>query len=242
MRTSELVAELGVSPMTVRRDIDLLADAGSLRRVHGGAAVAGGTPSTSSDEPAFALKSVRQEAQKRAIAREAAALVRPGSSVALTAGSTTAALAIELANVPDIFVFTNSLAVPELISADDGRTVVVAGGSVTRSRALVGPIAEGSVAGLHVDTVFVGVHGMASSAGFTTPNMLEAQIVRRMVDAAERVVVLADHTKWGVVGLQSIMPLERADVVVTDQGIADPAHDELVSRVADVRRPSSDVT
>ncbi len=236
VRSKDIAVEFGVSAMTVRRDIDALADAGLVDRVHGGASAASSARSaTSSEEPGYAAKSVREAAEKDAIAEAAATVVRAGSSIAITAGTTTAALARRLRAIADLFVVTNSVVVPEIIGAHDNRTVVVTGGSMTRSRALVGPIAELAVADLHVDQVFVGVHGMTSDAGFTTPNMLEAQVVRRLVDAADQVIVVADHTKWGVTGLRTIMPLERADVLVTDTGLGDDALSELRGRIADVR-------
>src|SRR5690349_16873530 len=88
VRLSELAAALGVSDMTVRRDVEALVEQGLLTRVHGGVLPV----DTAVDEPAFATKRVRQAAQKLAIARAAAALVGPGAAIGISAGSTTAAL------------------------------------------------------------------------------------------------------------------------------------------------------
>ncbi|HSK57013.1 MAG TPA: hypothetical protein VK908_17330, partial [Jiangellales bacterium] len=84
------------------------------------------------------------------------------------------------------------------------------------------------------DVVFLGVHGMDPDRGFTTPNLMEADVDRAFVDAAQRLVIIADHTKWGVVGISSIAPLERADVLVTDVGLPRPAVEVLEGRIASV--------
>jgi DeoR/GlpR family transcriptional regulator of sugar metabolism len=78
------------------------------------------------------------------------------------------------------------------------------------------------------------VHGMSERAGYTTPNLMEADVNRALVDAAERLVVLADHTKWGTVGISSIVPLDRADVVVTDDGLDPAARALLIEQVPEL--------
>jgi DeoR/GlpR family transcriptional regulator of sugar metabolism len=98
------------------------------------------------------------------------------------------------------------------------QTVVLAGGVRTPSDALVGPVTISALRQLHLDVVFLGVHGMDPHRGFTTPNLLEADVDRAFVDAAQRLVVIADHTKWGVVGLPQ------------------PAVEVLAARVASVLR------
>jgi DeoR/GlpR family transcriptional regulator of sugar metabolism len=100
-----------------------------------------------------------------------------------------------------------------------GRTdpnVVLTGGLRTPSDALVGPVADAAIRSLHVDLLFMGVHGMDELKGFTTPNLMEAETNRAFVASARRLVVVADHTKWGVVGLTTMASLRDADVLVTD--------------------------
>src|SRR6185437_9357713 len=219
----------GVSDMTVRRDIDALARRGLVRRVHGGAAAGQG----SSDEPGFGANVGRERAAKEAIGAAAARLVRPGTAIAVTAGTTTHALAVHLTAIPDLTVVTNSLWVAEALYARgerSGQTVVLTGGVRTPSDALVGPVAVQAVRGLHVDLVMMGVHGMDTAAGFTTPNIMEAEMNRAMAASARRLVVLADHTKWGVVGLSGIAALADADVVVSDAGLPTDAREVLGAR------------
>jgi DeoR/GlpR family transcriptional regulator of sugar metabolism len=233
VRVTELASEFGVSDMTIRRDLETLHDRGLLAKVHGGATVAG--PS-STDEPGFDAKSVRQLPEKAAIAARAAQLVRPGAAIALSAGTTTAELARRLVDVPGLTVVTNSLPVAEILHAA-GRpdhTVVLTGGVRTPSDALVGPLAVGAVRSLHLDLLFLGVHGITERAGFTTPNLMEAETDRALVAAADGLVVLADHTKWGTVGISSIVELGAADVLVTDDRLDPEARGVLQEHVGEL--------
>ena len=230
VRVSELVGLLEVSEMTVRRDIAELAGRGALVRVHGGATAADGR---SADEPGFAAKSAIATAQKAAVALAAAALVRPGDSVALSGGTTTVAVARALAAVPALTVVTNSLPVAQLMheQARPDRAVVLTGGVRTPSDALVGPVADAGLRDLHVDHLFLGVHGIDERAGLTTPNLVESVTDRALMACARQSVVVADSSKWGVVGLSSIARLEAVGVLVVDDGLDGEARRALASRV-----------
>ncbi len=230
VRVSDLVDELGVSDMTIRRDISHLARKGLVARVHGGATAVTGR---SAEEPAFAVKSGLQTTEKAGIAAAAAGLVAPGDSVALSAGTTTYAVALELRQVPDLTVVTNSLPVGDSMNSTPraDRTVILTGGIRTPSDALVGPVAVATLRSLHVDWLFLGVHGFDERAGFTTPNLVECETNRALIASARQTVVVADSTKWGVVGLSSMARLGEVDVLVTDDGLDLDAQRGLRSRV-----------
>ncbi|QVJ01323.1 DeoR/GlpR transcriptional regulator [Nocardiopsis eucommiae] len=230
VRVTELVEAFDVSDMTIRRDLDALEHRGSLVKVHGGAVAAEGARTT---EPGFEAKSTLQSDEKRAIARAVAALVEPHSAVGLSAGTTTALVAEHLRDTPGLTVVTNSIHVAEVLyrSARTDQTVALTGGFRTPSDALVGPLALASVRGINLDTLVLGVHGIHDRAGFTTPNLTEAETNRALVEAAGTLVVAADHTKWGTVGLSTIAPLDRCDVLVTDDRITPAARETLQDRV-----------
>jgi len=230
-RVADLVERLGVSDMTVRRDIQVLAARGLVTRVHGGAAAV--SDQLTADEPEFKVKSALQPAEKRAIARAAADLVEPGSSVALSAGSTTYAVAEALCHVPRLTVITNSLPVADVLhsAAPPDTSVVLTGGVRTPSDALVGPVALAVLRDLHVDWLFLGVHGRDVRAGLTSPNMSEAETDRAMIASAHRLVVVADHSKWSVVGLAAIAPISEIDILVTDDKLPEPARRGLEAHV-----------
>src|SRR3954468_9881617 len=229
-KVSDLVSLLNVSEMTVRRDIATLAGRGLVARVHGGATALDGR---SADEPGFLAKSAMALREKAAIARVAADLVQPGDSVALSAGTTTYAVAEALLGVADLTVVTNSLPAARLLheSARRDLTVVLTGGVPTPSDALVGPVAIGALRGLHVDWLFLGVHGIDEHAGLTTPNLVESETNRALLTAARQVVVVADSSKWHIVGLSSMAALSEVDVLVMDSGLPEQARRELASRV-----------
>jgi DeoR/GlpR family transcriptional regulator of sugar metabolism len=233
VRVADLVRDLGVSDMTIRRDLEALADRGLVHKVHGGATAAG---SGSTEEPGFAAKSMRQQAEKEAIARRAARLVRPGTAVALSAGTTTWTLAHHLVDVPQLTIITNSVQVADVFhrGGRPDQTVVLIGGVRTPSDALVGPVAVTAIRSLNVDTLMLGVHGMNARAGFTTPNLLEAETNREFVAAAQQLVVLADNTKWGTIGISTIASLDEAHVVVSDAGLPEEARAELSEHVGEL--------
>jgi len=233
VRVSELVPLLGVSDMTVRRDLAALHDEGQLCKVHGGATrrVERGT-----DEPGFAATSRRQRLEKEAIAQRAAALLERGYAVALSAGSTTYALARHLAHVPGLTVVTNSVRIADLMhaTARDDCTLLLTGGIRTPSDALVGALPVAALRSLHTDVTFAGCHGMDVPTGFTSPNLLEAETNRALVATGGRLVVVADSTKWGEIGLSSYAELSDADVVVTDSRLGAAARHELEQKVGEL--------
>jgi DeoR/GlpR family transcriptional regulator of sugar metabolism len=233
VRVSELTELLGVSDMTIRRDLEQLESHGVLQKVHGGAVLSG----TVTEEPGFEIKSTLQQPAKHAIAARAAALVEPGSAIAISAGTTTWAMAHLIATIGGLTVVTNSTTVADSIAAvgaPAAPTVILTGGVRTPSSALVGPIADLAINSLHVDQLFLGVHGMDAHAGFTTPNLAEAETNRALIARAREIVVLVDSTKWGTVGLANFAPLSAADVLITDDALADDARivlDEVVGRL-----------
>jgi len=115
-----------------------------------------------------------------------------------------------------------------------GQTIILTGGMRTPSDALVGPFAVAALRTVHVDLVFVGVHGMDPRSGFTCPNLLEAETDRALIEAGRRLVVVADASKWGVIGISSIARLDQADVLVTDAGLAPDARTILSESVRDL--------
>lgn len=230
VRVSDLVEELGVSDMTIRRDIGHLARQGMVLRVHGGAV---STSGSSTEEPGFAAKSRLRIEEKAMLAATAAELVQPGDAVALSGGTTTYAVALELRAVSNLTVVTNSVPISDALyeALRDDRTVILTGGERTPSDALVGSVTVTALRSLHVDWLFLGVHGIDERAGLTTPNLVEAEANRALIASARKVVVVADSSKWGVVGLSSMARLDEVDILIMDAGLAAEAKRVLQSRV-----------
>lgn len=236
-RVRELARDIGVSEVTIRRDLEVLERRGLVDKVHGGATRVAGR---SSFEPGFDANQERQSAEKDAIAEAAAALVAPNSAIGISAGTTTWRFAQQLDAIEGLTVVTNAPSIAQYLyqRSDEGLTtqisVLLTGGVRTPSDALVGSLATSALASLHLDMVFLGVHGMDERLGFTTPNLSEAEVNQAFIAAARKVIVLADHTKWMTPGLGQIAPLERADIVISDDRLTGDAHAILSERGVEV--------
>jgi DeoR/GlpR family transcriptional regulator of sugar metabolism len=219
VRVADLAVLLHVSEMTIRRDIETLESQGQLRKIHGGATRPG---RFSAIEPGFASNADSRLAAKKAIAAEAAMLIHPGMTIGVTGGTTTFQLADLIAARPaaseGLTVITNSLKAAEALyrGSGHGLRVILTGGERTPSEALVGPLARAAVSALNMDVCFLGVHGVDVQRGLTSPNLVEAETNAAFLQAAERTVVLADASKFGVRALAVVAPLGSANVLITD--------------------------
>lgn len=250
VRVADLRESFGVSEMTIRRDIEALAHEGLARRVHGGALaihrhwqnppVDWGAAGVVSEEPPFATKARLQTRQKIAIAQVAASRVHAGDVIGFTGGTTpyevARALAADPARRPGLSVVTNSLPTAEAMApfADGVSTVVLTGGVRTPSDALVGPVAARALAGLHIDRLFVGAQGIDAIAGLTGPSFAEAETNRALMEAARRVCLVFDSTKWGVRALCSFASWVDIDEAISDDGLPPAARRMLTDAGVDL--------
>jgi DeoR/GlpR family transcriptional regulator of sugar metabolism len=234
VRVSVLAHTLHVSEMTIRRDLDQLAEAGLLDKIHGGATL---RPSSSNEEPGFEIKVTRNQVEKSCIAEAATALVTAGTAIGIGAGTTTWRLAQLLDSVENLVVVTNSVRIADVLERPQrsDRTVILTGGVRTPSDALVGPMAEQTLRTLHLDSVFLGTHGMSARAGFTSPNLAEAETNRVFVAAGQRVFMLADHTKWDVLGISSFAELSTPTAVLSDARLEAKARESFREHGTDVQ-------
>lgn len=233
-RISELADSLEVSEMTVRRDLDSLADQGLIEKVHGGATSIN-APSPSS-EPPFTAKSLREQAIKDAIGAEASKLIRPGDAIGLMGGSSVYSMTRHLLDIPGLTIVTNSIPVSDFLHKENRseQNVILTGGTRTPTDSLVGKIATSVFGSLNLDLVFMGTHGMDPRSGFSSPNLLEAETNRSVRTKAQRLVILADHTKWGQLGFATFANLEDANTLISDSALGSQAIDMLRSKISQV--------
>jgi DeoR/GlpR family transcriptional regulator of sugar metabolism len=216
----ELAQRFDVSEMTVRRDLAQLADQGMLTRVHGGAV-------TTREEPPFAEIAVERLDEKERIGRAAAELVRDGQTIMVDIGTTTLELARHLRD-RELTVITSNLAVLEELLPCEGIELVSLGGVVRRNyRSLVGVLAEDALRQLSADMAFLGASGIRRDLAVMDTTMVEVPIKRGMIEASERVVLLADAEKFSMGGVVRICGAEELDVVVTDALDDEPSVREL---------------
>jgi DeoR family transcriptional regulator, aga operon transcriptional repressor len=209
-----LVARLGVSPATIRRDLQLLEEQRMLTRTHGGA--------VAHDvlyELPLRYKAARRQEEKKRIALAAATRVADGAVVGLTGGTTTTEVARALLDRRGITVVTNALNIAgELAIRADLKLVVTGGTARPESYELVGPVAERALSGINLDVAFVGVDGIAIGSGLTTHHEIEAQTNRTLIERARHVVVVTDSSKLGRVAFAQICPMNAVDELITDAG------------------------
>jgi DeoR family transcriptional regulator, fructose operon transcriptional repressor len=215
-----LCREFDTSESSVRRDLDLLERAGMLRRVYGGAVPVQPLPGRAPDRAFdYAAESVRLSSEKERIARLTAALIEDGETVILDGGSTVAAVARELAARP-LHIVTNSLPIAESLESLRNIELTLTGGTFDpRLRVMLGPFCEQMLSAIRADTLVMGV-GSVSEAGFSNNNTLVVGSEQKMIEVASRVIIVADHTKFGRGGMIPIAPLSAAHVVVSDRALA----------------------
>jgi DeoR/GlpR family transcriptional regulator of sugar metabolism len=217
-----LAARLGVSEATIRRDLEQLHEQGRLTRVYGGAlAVDGG------DQPFAEVSGVHAD-EKARIARRAAALITDGESVLLDIGTTALRLAQQL-HGRSLTVVTSNLAVLEELQNDEQIELVILGGFVRRSyRSLVGYLTEECLRQVQVDWLFLGTSGVRPDGRVMDSTMIEVPVKRAMIRAADKVVLLADATKFPGHGVAKVCEPAELSVVVTESGADEGTRAQLV--------------
>jgi len=212
----ELSAELGVSLMTIRRDLDILEKKGQIVRIHGGA-MAPDSPVASREEE----RGVKNVAEKAAIGAMAASLVEDGQTLFLDAGTTTIELAYRLRGRRGLTVVTNSVRVLTALADSPGVNLIGLGGSVYGGAwSFVGPLAEAALRRFNAAQAFMGITSVSLAHGLTEVNFFEAAIKSLMIQRAQRVVLLADHSKFEKVSPVSVASLQEVHTVITDERLA----------------------
>ncbi|MGP3919598.1 DeoR/GlpR family DNA-binding transcription regulator [Nonomuraea sp. 10N515B] len=211
-----LAADLDVTTETIRRDLTSLERAGVLRRVHGGAIPV----ERLGFEPALAARDELMTAEKERIAKAALAELPEDGSVIIDAGTTTGRLVQVLPADRELTVVVNSPPLATVLAARPNLHVIMLGGRLRgKTLATVDDWALRPLAHLNVDVAFIGTNGCSPARGLTTPDPAEAAIKRAMVKAAQRSVLLADHTKFSNTYLATFAELSQIDVVISDTGL-----------------------
>lgn len=221
LRVADAAELLGVSEVTVRGDLTALEAAVRVVRVHGGAMPRSALPV----EPTLEQALSRAASTKRAIGERAAALVSNGQSVILDVGSTALAVAealVRRADLTDVAIITNGLTIALALEPALPRfTVVVTGGTLRPlQHSLVNPNASSFFDSVHADVAFIGCNGIDADTGVTNINFPEAEIKRRMLQASELHVLVADGSKLGQSHLGVIGSVAQFDHLVTGGDIA----------------------
>lgn len=214
----ELSEEFDVSEVTIRNDLELFESKKLLIRSRGGA-----MKYENSVGMDFQLsdKDKINYAEKIRIGKKAAALVNPGETIILDSGTTTMEIAKNLSPDDAINVITNAFNIANQLINSPNINIIVPGGTLRKnSHSLVGPLAEKSIRNFYVDKVFLGVDGFDTSQGAFTPNIEEASLNQIMIEISKEVILVADSSKFKRRSLAFICPVNKIDIVVTDEHIS----------------------
>lgn len=230
VRIADLSERFGVSEVSIRRDLERLEQSGLLKRIHGGAVSIPGLPS----HEISSTRALAHAREKERIGRAAAQMIRENERLIFDSGTTTLQVARHipghLLTAGNLTVITASLPIVYELGAWKSVHIIVLGGVYLHEyQVMVGPQTIEALRGLHADTMFLGADGLTFSNGVTTANVLEAEVDRALVQSASKVVVVADSSKIGVIGLVTIMPLTRINALITD----DKAPPDFIARLRD---------
>lgn len=234
VEVAALAADLQVTPETIRRDLSVLVRGGLLHRAHGGAIP---VQKLVGFEPDIGARAGMMAEQKRRIAAAALAEVPDAGTIFVEAGSTPYALAEQLPTDRALTVVTTGLPIALLLAGRPALTVLMVGGRIRgRTLAAVDDWALRDLAGVHVDVAFLGTNGVCAEGGLTTPDVGEAAVKRTALSIGCRTVLLADHSKVGIVSLCRYGGLADLDVFVTDTGVRSDAARQLADAGLEVVR------
>lgn len=212
---AELVDVLSVSESTARRDLEALEQQGSIRRTHGGAVY---VKDAAGHAYAFQERETTATAEKQAIARAVVELVPDGQTVLLDGGTTCFQVARQLAG-RHLSVVTNSLPIASVLSAEMATEVTLIGGYVyPRTGVALGAMAEQQAELVHGSSVVLSCAGLADDGAYN-PNQMMVDVERKMMAAADEVVLVVDHTKFGHRAVARLCDVSEIDVIVTDDGL-----------------------
>ncbi len=220
----ELSDELGISRITIRKDLEFLQAQGLIQRSHGGAIAA---QSGTLFDPSLLEKQKLHPKEKERIANAAVKLVEEGQCVILDSGTTTTAIARALRKFRHLTIITNAVNIAAELTNTDFEVILTGGTLRKNSFSLVGPLAEEFLKEIHADVLFLGVDGFDPEIGLTTPNILESRVNRAMVNAAKTVVAVCDSTKFGKHSLALIVPSQKIGVVITDENLSPEYREHL---------------
>lgn len=226
---NDLVRRFDVSTVTMRADLDILAENGALVRSHGGAV----RRLDPVQDYSVAFKETMHHAEKVRIGQAAGGLLKPNQTIILDSGTTTLQLArhIKQQKLKGLTVVTNALNIAnELVEAPNVSLIMLGGILRQVSNSFVGPQAERMLAALHADHLFLGVDGLDLEAGPTTPDILEAELNSLMITVSSEVTIVADSSKIGRRSLSTIGSLSAIHRLITDDRIAPEAARAIQAR------------
>lgn len=218
IKVLDLCSDLNVSSVTIRKDLKLLEDKNLVYRTHGGGTLV---------NPYAADKHVNEKekinaVQKSEIGDAAARLIDPNDCIIIASGTTVLSLAKKIVPVESLTIITAALNVAAELSSRPHTEIILLGGILRKSsNSVTGHYAEKILEDFSCSKLFLGVDGIDTDYGLTTTNAMEAQLNRKMIESAQKTIVLADSTKFGKRGFGKICGLEDIHHIITDSGVSE---------------------
>lgn len=221
---SELSTCFNVSEMTLRRDLDILAQKGVIKRIRGGAVKV----NHGSYEMPFEMRCEKDFEAKRLISRKAASMIRDGETVVLDTGTTALSVAEELKDRNNLTILTSSLRVAWLLADRPNIQLIVLGGVVRNGeRSLIGSLVENEFENFFPDTFIMGVGGIDAESGFTDFDIDDVKVKRKAIQASQRTIVVADESKIDKKAFVKIATINEIDTLITNK----PANMEKINKL-----------
>lgn len=215
--TKNLLQRLNTTSVTIRKDLAILEQRGLLKRTHGGAI------KTKKLYPGLALneKEKINLDEKMRIAKRAAMLISEGDTIILDSGSTTSLLAKQIKQMHGITVITNAINIANEFLNTDIDVILIGGSLLKDTSTLVGPLADGTLRKITADKLFMGVDGIDLEIGLTTPNILEAETSRVMMEISGETILVVDSSKFGRRSLGVISKVQGIHKIITTKKLSE---------------------
>ncbi len=224
---SDLALTLDVSTVTIRKDLTELEKNGKLYRSHGKAIMI----NPFANNRSISEKGKVYQEEKYCIGREAARLIIKDDSIIIASGTTVQAFARDIKPVHRLTVVSASLPVSETLATNEDIDIIQLGGNLRHSSlSVIGSYSESFLKNCFFSKLFIGVDGIDFDFGFTTTNMGEARLNQKMIESAQKTIVLADSSKFGRRGFAKIGGIEDIDMIITDDHIT-PSQKEKIEEL-----------
>lgn len=231
VRVDELSERFSVTSVTIRNDLDFLEKKGILHRTHGGALIRKNVY----EDPTLEEKQKLHSEEKQRIGQKAVEMIENGDSILLDSGTTTLEISRHIEGKKNLTLMTNAIQIAMDLTGKKDITVMLTGGTIrSESYSLVGPDAESMISNYFFDKLFLGVDGLDIEHGLTTPNPMEAQLNRMMVERAQKVIAVTDSSKFGRHSFSYICDLDVISSLITDKNITEEFEKQLIKRNIEV--------
>lgn len=216
LKVEELRQYFSVSESTLRNDLRYLEEKNLLRRAHGGA-----IKLQKVNEVSFQQRSLNNQSEKRKIGMAAAQYINPEETIFLDAGTTVMELALHLPEDYEFNVVTSALNTAMAAAEHANISVHLVGGLLRpKLQELVGPKAVTDISEISAQTLFLGASGLSFDRGVTENHIFSAEVKKAMIQSSEKVILLLDSSKMGKSFFVDLLPIEKIDVLITDQNIS----------------------